>query len=66
MNYYEYETCVAPYVGAWIETKGLWPTVALMTSLPTWERGLKLSSVTSIYNSITVAPYVGAWIETYL
>ena len=35
---------VAPYVGAWIETKMTpWQTRRGITSLPTWERGLKPS-----------------------
>ena len=38
------ECQVAPYMGAWIETrlKGT-PTVSLKVSHPTWVRGLKLT-----------------------
>ena len=34
---------VAPYVGAWIETTSSFLAVALLTSHPTWVRGLKLT-----------------------
>ena len=33
---------VAPYVGAWIETKSFIATSAFALSHPTWVRGLKL------------------------
>ena len=33
---------VAPHVGAWIETNGGSAFFVTMTSLPMWERGLKL------------------------
>ena len=34
-----------------------------MTSLPSWERGLKSQSPSLLTNPTTVAPLVGAWIE---
>ena len=34
-----------------------------MPSLPSWERGLKLSRNTRMNRSMSVAPLVGAWIE---
>ena len=36
--------CVAPYVGAWIETLEAFIFVATFKSHPTWVRGLKLVS----------------------
>ena len=35
--------CVAPYVGAWIETKQLVRLAPMPTSHPMWVRGLELS-----------------------
>ena len=55
---------VAPYVGAWIETRLFASSGGLEMSHPTWVRGLKhfkLFQITLLYQ---VAPYVGAWIET--
>ena len=37
-----------------------------MPSLPSWERGLKLSRNTRMNRSMSVAPLVGAWIEILL
>ena len=37
-------TLVAPRVGAWIETRGTLHYISSKTSLPVWERGLKLLS----------------------
>ena len=36
---------------------------AILLSLLSWERGLKLYASLSIRSSINVAPLVGAWIE---
>ena len=55
---------VAPYVGAWIETKILRVTMPLFESHPMWVRGLKLWMMRWCIIRPTVAPYVGAWIET--
>ena len=55
---------VAPYVGAWIETKMSQVSDAVSWSHPTWVRGLKLSDKFNQYGHDGVAPYVGAWIET--
>ena len=36
---------------------------AILLSLLSWERGLKLSTVMARFLSVAVAPLVGAWIE---
>ena len=56
---------VAPFVGAWIETFCVPARYSAgTTSLPSWERGLKLRwGYTHDYVG-DVAPFVGAWIET--
>ena len=55
--------CVAPYVGAWIETSSASKALATSLSHPMWVRGLKHHG--QGYRGRTeVAPYVGAWIET--
>ena len=58
--------CVAPYVGAWIETR----LSALLrygkTSHPMWVRGLKPCGTCDECVRQRVAPYVGAWIETLI
>ena len=56
---------VAPYVGAWIETKCQRSKATYPQSLPTWERGLKPWLILPIFVKRVVAPYVGAWIETH-
>ena len=55
---------VAPYVGAWIETRMMIHTYLICMSHHTWVRGLKLEQVEKINVDENVAPYVGAWIET--
>ena len=55
---------VAPRVGAWIETYAGKGTGDGQSSLPVWERGLKLPLVAMLQNMPSVAPRVGAWIET--
>ena len=37
-----------------------------MPSLPSWERGLKLTMFQDLTDAILVAPFVGAWIEIYV
>ena len=55
---------VAPYMGAWIEIHNVLHTSAhFPVSLPTWERGLKLSRTGGSNPIKSVAPYMGAWIE---
>ena len=57
------ESDVAPYVGAWIETRNCYRNTLPALSHPMWVRGLK--HVRQIFaNILAVAPYVGAWIET--
>ena len=53
---------VAPLVGAWIEIKSEIYKVLYVSSLLSWERGLKYTHIIYIY-LIHVAPLVGAWIE---
>ena len=56
---------VAPYMGAWIETCHTpGPSAGRVSSLPIWERGLKLCSILMLLYTPAVAPYMGAWIET--
>ena len=55
---------VAPHVGAWIETSGETPPESIITSLPTWERGLKRITPITQLQQAQVAPHAGAWIET--
>ena len=54
---------VAPYVGAWIETTVAEGRATIVTSHPTWVRGLKHNAAYT-WKVLSVAPYVGAWIET--
>ena len=54
---------VAPPVGAWIEISAMPITALIASSLPPWERGLKLKLPRSQNNAPEVAPPVGAWIE---
>ena len=58
------EAKVAPYVGAWIETGEAPRARAVLSSHPTWVRGLKPAYLYFLYICSKVAPYVGAWIET--
>ena len=55
---------VAPYVGAWIETKAIRLRECECSSHPMWVRGLKLRLLVNLCMILCVAPYVGAWIET--
>ena len=51
--------------GAWIETPLQYILSALKASLPSRERGMKLTqSLTIINRDSPVAPFTGAWIET--
>ena len=61
-SFYPYP--VAPYVGAWIETRSIPYCCSLPLSHPTWVRGLKRHRKHSRCCRFVVAPYVGAWIET--
>ena len=55
---------VAPYAGAWIETPESAHLLYFRLSLPTRERGLKLTALLALVGRNIVAPYAGAWIET--
>ena len=44
------EYAVAPYVGAWIETSVADGRATIVTSHPTWVRGLKLGTADYIKN----------------
>ena len=50
-------------MGAWIEIDLQCPKNRLQPSLPSWERGLKFTSLTVLTVLTVVAPLVGAWIE---
>ena len=39
--YYQWVTIVVPLVGTWIEIGGRWPSRMILTSCPSWARGLK-------------------------
>ena len=58
-------TLVAPFTGAWIETR-MKLTKALREEMshPLRVRGLKPKSLTSVVPMQNVAPFTGAWIET--
>ena len=58
--------CVAPFVGAWIETGFYFSGLLIDLSLPSWERGLKPADPADAAVRGWVAPFVGAWIETKL
>ena len=58
--------CVAPLVGAWIETLYTRDMAQNLVSHPSWVRGLKLKILFYIITALAVAPLVGAWIETPL
>ena len=56
---------VAPPLGAWLETMVVRAKGSLVhLSLPSWERGLKLTTNGPKTWDNFVAPLVGAWIET--
>ena len=54
---------VAPLVGAWIEIAVPELHHERISSLPSWERGLKCTSTIKQSLNRIVAPLVGAWIE---
>ena len=58
--------CVAPYMGAWIETLCFEQSRIACKSHPTWVRGLKRHEIYFFIYHFEVAPYMGAWIETVL
>ena len=60
---YGFALNVAPLVGAWIEIVSTGNLATLSTSLPSWERGLKLIGNRWYSLPTAVAPLVGAWIE---
>ncbi len=55
---------VAPHAGAWIETFFRAHSLYRLRSLPTRERGLKLTAGAWGLVPDYVAPHAGAWIET--
>ena len=58
--------CVAPYVGAWIETKvaaSATPSAAVAPYVGAW---IETEGQNKKEPHSQVAPYVGAWIETFL
>ena len=60
------EYAVAPYVGAWIETRYTLIVPLSVVSHPTWVRGMKPYPPSLPHQPLQVAPYVGAWIETFI
>ena len=56
--------CVAPRVGAWIETYYFQHDYNARKSHPVWVRGLKQARLDVGVTFDDVAPRVGAWIET--
>ena len=57
-------SAVAPFTGAWIEMRLRPPrTGQAHTSLPSRERGLKLTQIPASVKPQSVAPFAGAWIE---
>ena len=50
-------------MGAWIEIRCNPYPYTPLESLPSWERGLKLTSSMLDVLDLVVAPLVGAWIE---
>ena len=59
-----FQECVAPHVGAWIETEEYLALRRSEMSPPMWGRGLKqLWFFENCFHKF-VAPHVGAWIET--
>ena len=62
---YAQAVVVAPYAGAWIEIGNVGTEGRDVRSLPTRERGLKLTMNTGCRRWGRVAPYAGAWIEIY-
>ena len=57
------QDAVAPLVGAWIEIDDHLTGTATVSSLLSWERGLKYRPDESKGLWCGVAPLVGAWIE---
>ena len=56
---------VAPYVGAWIETRCSWCIEYRPSVAPYVGAWIETSETLSVHKGLTVAPYVGAWIETF-
>ncbi len=61
-----YWECVAPFMGAWIETLLVTLENTAPLSHPSWVRGLKLLGIGVVDACRGVAPFMGAWIETSL
>ena len=55
---------VAPYVGAWIETRLLMHSFAPHAVAPYVGAWIETTRRLSLVRPLAVAPYVGAWIET--
>ena len=56
---------VAPYVGAWIETKSVLINILVKAVAPYVGAWIETHSTSTPNMASMVAPYVGAWIETY-
>ena len=55
---------VAPYVGAWIETDGIYTVHRSAEVAPYVGAWIETDGIYTVHRSAEVAPYVGAWIET--
>ncbi len=58
------ETCVAPRVGAWIETPRIWPIAWKRAVAPRVGAWIETKQANLVQWHPRVAPRVGAWIET--
>ena len=56
--------CVAPYVGAWIETLPFCTAIMVRMVAPYVGAWIETNIILSPIQELEVAPYVGAWIET--
>ena len=55
---------VAPYVGAWVETKTAETTASTAIVAPYVGAWVETRKSKKRYRKKSVAPYVGAWVET--
>ena len=58
--------CVAPYVGAWIETHNAPSSLRPLSVAPYVGAWIETKNAAREISCHKVAPYVGAWIETLI
>ena len=58
--------CVAPYVGAWIETNWTVTKTFALIVAPYVGAWIETRGAGGLTTFLQVAPYVGAWIETFV